>query len=420
MTKKLAIGAVIIGFSVAAFRAEDWPQWGGPNRDHVSKEKGLLQDWPQGGPKRVWVSKEAGLGYSGISVVGERVYTMGARGGSEHLIALDAKDGKEVWAAEVGETLQNDWGNGPRGTPAAIQDRVYALSGQGTLIAAETKSGKVLWKKTMQSLGGAVPGWGYTESVLVENGVVYCTPGGRKGTIAALDAASGELKWQSKSFTVPAHYSSITPADLNGTRQLIQLTEKKVAGIDSKNGELLWQADFPGRTAVIPSPVVKGNNVYVTSGYGGGCKLLKIDPANKAEEVYKNNTMENHHGGVVLVGDHIYGFSERERGVWTCQEFATGKKVWTDKSLGKGAVTYADGRLYCIEEGKGTVVLAEASPAGWKEHGRFVLQAKSAQRSPSGRIWTHPVIANGKLYLRDQELLSCYDVSGGPKTASIQ
>jgi outer membrane protein assembly factor BamB len=419
MTKLVAVAAAVIGFNIiTAPRAEDWPQWGGPARDHASKERGLLQKWPDGGPKRLWVSKEGGLGYAGVAVVGERIYTMGAREGNEYLIALEAKDGKEAWAAEIGPILKNGWGDGPRGTPAVVQDRVYALGGQGALIAADLKTGKVLWSTTMKSLGGKTPGWGYTESVLVENGVVYCTPGGSQGTIAALDAATGKVKWQTKDFTPDAHYSSITPADLNGARQLIQRTEKKVVGIDAKNGALLWEADFPGRTAVIPSPVVKGNSVYVTAGYGAGCKLLKIGTGNKVEEVYKNNVMENHHGGVVLIGDHIYGHSDK--GGWTCQELATGNQVWADKTLGKGAVTFADGRLYCLEEGKGTVVLAEPTPAGWKEHGRFVLEAKSEQRSARGRIWTHPVIANGKLYLRDQELISCYDVSGGPRTASIQ
>ena len=416
MRSLVAVAAAVIGFSITTASAEDWPHWGGPARDHASKEKGLLQKWPAGGPKRVWVSKEGGIGYSGISVVGDRIYTMGARGDSEYVIALDAKDGKEAWATDAARILKNGWGNGPRGTPAVADDRVYALSGRGTLIAVDAKAGKMIWKKTMQSLGGSEPDWGFTESVLVENGVVYCTPGGSKGAIAALDAATGNVKWQSRDFTEEAQYSSIVPHDLNGSRQLIQLTMRKVVGIDSKDGKVLWQSDFQGSTAVIPTPVVKGNHVYVTAGYNAGCKLVKINAGNKAAEVYENKVIVNHHGGVVLVGDHVYGHSDR--GGWTCQDFATGKQVWVGKALGKGAVTYADGRLYCLEEKGGTVVLAEASPKGWQEHGRFELEAKSDQRHPQGRIWTHPVIANGKLYLRDQELLSCYDVSAAKQVAA--
>src|SRR5688572_23163991 len=304
MRRLVAVAAAVLGFSVInTMRAEDWPQWGGPARDHVSKEKGLLQKWPEGGPKRLWVSEAGGLGYAGISVVGERVYTMGARENTEYLIALEGKDGKEAWAAEIGPILKNGWGDGPRGTPTVTQDRVYAMGGQGALIAADLKTGKVLWNTTMKSLGGKTPGWGYTESMLVENGVVYCTPGGSQGAIVALDAATGKVKWQSKDFTEEAQYASIVPHDLNGARQLIQITMKKVVGIDSKEGKLLWQADFPGQTAVIPTPVVKGNHVYVTSGYNVGCKLLRIESGNKVEEIYKNNVMVNHHGGVVLVGD---------------------------------------------------------------------------------------------------------------------
>ena len=417
MTKSIIVTALLVAFG-AAVTAEDWPQWGGPNRDHVSKEKGLLQSWPEGGPRQRWLSREGGLGYAGFSVAQDRIYTMGAREGIEYLIALGANDGKEAWAAEIGRVLKNRWGDGPRGTPTVAGGRVYALGGQGTLVAVDQKTGKLIWKKTMEELGGETPNWGYTESVLVENGVVYCTPGGDKGAIAALDSANGNVKWQSKDFTEAAQYASITPADLNGTRQLVQLTMKKFAGIDSHNGNLLWEVDFSGRTAVIPSPVVKGNNVYVTAGYGVGCAMVKISRQNKAEEVYRNKVMVNHHGGVVLVGEHVYGYSDGKG--WTCQDFATGEEVWADKALGKGGVTYADGRLYCVEESKGTVVLAEASAAGWKEQGRFVLEPQTEQRSPSGKIWTHPVVANGKLYLRDQELIFCFDISATRSVASSQ
>ncbi|HTG46003.1 MAG TPA: PQQ-binding-like beta-propeller repeat protein, partial [Verrucomicrobiae bacterium] len=253
-------------------------------------------------------------------------------------------------------------------------------------------------------------GWGYTESVLVNGENVYCTPGGKKGAIAALDTATGEVKWQSTEFTDGAQYASMASSEINGTRQVIQLTMNSLVGIDSKNGKLLWKSEFPGRTAVIPSPVVQGNEVYITAGYGAGCKLVRIGAKNKVEEVYENKVMKNHHGGVVLVGGHIYGYSDGPG--WVCQKFTSGEEVWASKKLGKGAVTSAGGRLYCLEEDSGTVVLIEPSTTGWKEHGRFKLQAQSSQRSSSGKVWTHPVIANGKLYLRDQELLSCYDVSG--------
>ncbi|MGZ8898580.1 MAG: outer membrane protein assembly factor BamB family protein, partial [Limisphaerales bacterium] len=199
------------------------------------------------------------------------------------------------------------------------------------------------------------------------------------------------------------------------------LTEKKLAGLDAKTGKLLWETDYPGKTAVIPTPIVKGNKIYVTAGYDTGVsKLIEIDAQNKPKEIYSNTVMRNHHGGVILHSGHIYGYSDISRGNWVCQNFETGEEVWAEKAIGKGAVTFADGRLYCLSEGKGEVALVEPSAEGWKEHGRFTLQAQSAKRSQNGKIWMHPVVANGKLYLRDQELLSCYDIGTGAKTASIR
>jgi outer membrane protein assembly factor BamB len=422
MTKSLTFTALLIAAAAFQVRAEDWPQWGGPTRDHKSAETGLLQEWPDGGPKRLWVVENLGAGYAGPAIVNGRIYIMGSREKKEFLIALNEKDGKEIWAAEMSPMLENGpWGDGPRGTPTIHEGQIYAISGKGTLIAANANDGKVAWKKSLEELGGKLQTWGFTESPLVENGMVYCTPGGDKGAVAALDAKTGDLKWQSKDFVVDnTHYSSLIGADINGARQLLRLTEKKLAGLDAKTGKLLWQTDFPGKVAIIPTPIVKGNKIYVTGGYDSGCKLIEIDAQNNVKEIYQEKTMVNHHGGVVLIADHIYGFTERNRGNWICHEFATGKEVWAEKGIGKGAVTYADGRLYCISEGKGEVALVEPSPAAYKEHGRFTLQAQSEKRSQNGRIWTHPVIANGKLYLRDQEFFSCYDVSAGAKTASTQ
>ncbi len=387
----------------------DWPQWRGPDRTDVSRETGLLKSWPEGGPKRVWLFENAGLGYAGYAIVGGRLFTMGIRESSEHLIAVDAGTGKELWSAKIGEVLKNEWGDGPRGTPAVDGDRIYSMSGRGNVVCANAADGKVVWQRTMKEFGGRTPGWGYTESVLVDGNRVICTPGGEKGTIVALDKKTGEPLWQSKDFTDPAHYSSVIAADHGGKRQYIQLTEKHVAGVSAEDGKLLWSSDWPGRTAVIPTPIFTDGHVYVTAGYDVGCKLIKLGPNNEASEVYFNKEMINHHGGVVLVDGHLYGYSERLG--WLCQNFKTGEKVWAEKAaLGKGAVTCADGMLYCLAEKDGTVVLAEASPKGWKEHGRFKLEAQTAQRSPRGRIWTHPVVTGGRLYLRDQELLSCYDV----------
>lgn len=394
--------------------ADDWPQWRGPDRTDISKETGLLKQWPEGGPKQVWLNKDGGLGYAGFSVVGGKLFTMGARGETEFVIALDANTGKQLWCAEIGVLYPNNWGDGPRGTPTVDGDRVYAMGGQGTLVCCDAAGGKLIWKKTMQELGGKVAQWGYTESPLVDGKLVVCTPGGPQGAIAALDKMTGEVVWQSKEFTDAAQYSSIIAVNHNGARQYIQLTMQSVVGVAAADGKLLWRSEWPGKVAVIPTPIFHDGYVYVTSGYKVGCKLVKVAAGNQVSDVYASPLMENHHGGVILVGDCIYGHSNSEG--WVCQDFKTGKQVWAEKqAFGKGSVgCCAEGLLYCLEESNGkkpaSVVLIEASPKGWKEHGRFTLEPQTEQRKKSGRIWTHPVVANGKLYLRDQEMIFCFDV----------
>src|ERR1051325_700691 len=404
----LAAGA----FAAATVSASDWPQWRGPNRDDISTETGLLKQWPAGGPKQVWLFKEAGLGYSGYSIAGGKLYTAGLRGDMEFLIALDAKSGQQLWATAVGPILNNKWGDGPRGTPTVDGDRVYSMSGQGYLLCANATTGKELWKVKMSDFGGNKPGWGFTESVLVDGPKVICTPGGAQGTLLALDKMSGKKIWQTADWTDGAQYSSPIVATHGGTREYIQLTMQHVAGVDANTGRTLWKSEWPGKTAVIPTPIFHGDEVYVASGYGVGCKLVKLGPGNAATEVWANQNMVNHHGGVILVGGHLYGYSDGKNGGWTCQDWKTGDVGWGSRALGKGAVPCADGVLYCLEESSGTVALVEASPKGWAEHGRFKLEPQTTQRSPSGRIWTHPVVSDGRLYLRNQELLFCFDVKG--------
>ena len=408
-----AVAVVSLGnVSAANF---DWPQWRGPDRSDVSKETGLLKKWPAEGPKRVWLYEKAGNGYSGPAIANGKYFTIGTRDGGECVLALDANTGKELWVAKIGGELENRWGGGPRGTPAVDGDRVYALSGKGDLACINVADGKVIWTASMTEMGGKTPGWGYTESVLVDGDKVVCTPGGSKGALAALNKADGKVIWRSTDFTDEAQYASIIPADIKGQRQYIQLTMKHLVGISAKDGKQLWSSDWPGRTAVIPTPIYRDSHVYISSGYGVGCKLVKIDAGNQATTVYENKVMKNHHGGVILVGDHLYGYSDGPG--WVCQDFKSGDEVWAERDkLGKGAIAFADGMLYCLDERSGTVVLIEASPKGWNEHGRFMLDPKTKIRSPQGAIWTHPVISNGKLYLRDQDLIYCYDVKGGSDT----
>ncbi len=440
---------IILFFAVGlGLSADDWPQWRGPERDGISRETGLLQAWPSAGPKRVWLSRDIGLGYSAPVVAKGRLFIMGTEGGKEKLFAKEAKSGKTLWTAALGGVLSNNWGDGPRGAATVDGDRVFALGAKGGLICANAKDGKVHWRvELVKDLGGKVPNWGYTESVLVDGGHVICTPGGKRavaavlytaaddtdtatdgvqlpngksvgdvktaavpavGTLAAIDKETGEVIWRSGDWTDGAQYTSVLPAVFNGQRQFVQLTQKTLAGVSARDGSILWRNEWRGRTAVIPTPIIDGKQVYISSGYGAGCRKITVGAGHKVTEDYINRNMKNHHGGVLLLDGHLYGYSDG-RG-WTCQDFETGEVVWDSKKLGKGCVFYADNRLYCLEESSGTVVLAEAGTSGWKERGRFKIDPQTELRKSSGRIWTHPVVANGVMYLRDQELLFAFDV----------
>jgi outer membrane protein assembly factor BamB len=408
---KLSIYLSIGLFLLFSSYGNDWPHWRGSDRDGLSKETGLLQEWPSGGPNKIWTTSEAGIGYSGFSVSKGRLYTLGAFGKEEHLLAFDAKTGKKTWQISIGELLTNSWGDGPRMTPTVADEKVYALGGKGNLVCVDAQSGRKIWQvHLVQDLGGTVPNWGYTESVLVDQGRVICTPGGEKGTLAALDSKTGKVIWRSREFTDGAQYSSPIVINHEGTRQYVQLVMKNLVGIEADSGRLLWKSPWSGRTAVIPTPIHDDGHVFITTGYGVGCKLVKLGKG-KAQDMYENKFMKNHHGGVIKHGDFLYGYSDGYG--WVCLDFKKGELQWNEKkALGKGAIAYADNRFYCLSEKDGKIVLIEATPNRWNPRGEFTITPQTKQRSTRGKIWTHPVISNGKLYLRDQELIHCYDVSG--------
>lgn len=398
--------------------AADWPQWRGANRDDVSRETGLLKTWPDKGPRLLGTFEEAGIGYSGLAVVGDRFYTLGADAQVEYAFAVDLKTLKKAWSTEVGKFYKNAWGSGPRSTPTVDGPLTYVLSGEGNLVCLKTATGEKVWSKSLSmDLGGGRPNWGYTESVLVDGDQVVCTPGGGKGAIAALNKQTGDLIWQSKEFTDGAQYSSLVPAEIGGVRQYVQMTAGSVVGVAAKDGKLLWHMAKSNPTAAVPTPIVAGDLVYATSGYSAGCALYKIEGNGgglNATEVYANKNMVNHHGGVVRIDDYLYGFSEGKN--WICQDLKTGEIVWQERRFPKGSVTFADGNLYCFGEDSGSVALVEATPKGWNEKGRFTIPQRTKQSFPRNRragnnVWTHPVAANGKLFLRDQEFIFVYDVS---------
>jgi outer membrane protein assembly factor BamB len=384
----------------------DWPQWQGQERTAVSRETGLLQDWPKGGPTLLWKTDNLGGGYSTPSVAAGRVYGMGFRGDDEIVWAIDEKTGAEVWSAKIAQANRRvGYGEGSRCTPTVDGDRLYVLGLGADLVCLKTADGEEVWRKDLRKdFKGNVGGWGYSESPLIDGDKVLCTPGGKEATLVALNKKDGQLIWKG---VVPrgdqAHYSSIIAAEVDGHRQYIQFLGGGVVGL-SGEGKYLWRYDHPHNgTANCSTPLYRDGYVFAASSYGTGGGLAKLtgDGDNvKAEEVYFTKHMKNHHGGMVLLGDHLYGSDE---GRLTCLEFETGKVQWAEGKAGKGSIAYADGRLYYRNEG-GPVILVEANPKKYVEHGRF-----SPPRTDKP-AWPHPVVANGKLLIRDQQYLYCYDV----------
>lgn len=417
----LALMPVLADPAPALARNYDWPQWRGINHDNVATETDLLKSWPEGGPKLLWTFNDAGIGYSGPAVVGDRLYTMGGDETNDSVLAVDVGKGAKVWSTPIGPYVRNGYGSGPRGTPTVEGDYLYALSSGGVLACLKAKDGEKVWSVNLtgpSGLGGARPTWNYSESPLVDGEQVICTPGGSQGAMAALDKKTGAVLWRSKELTDPAGYSSPVPVTVGGIRQYVQLTMKGVAGVAAKDGRLLWYyRNSKYSTAVIPSPIIHENYVYAVAGYRAGAVLLKLTPdgnGTKAEQLYDQDAMrvmDNKHEGVVLVGDYVYGWSDR--GGWTCQELKTGKLMWQSKDFGKGSLTSAGGMLYCYSEDTGAVALVAANPDGWREISRFTIPQQAKRRERvfyKNNVWTYPVIANGRLYLRDQDLIYCYQV----------
>ena len=400
-----SLGALLTVTAVAS----DWPQWRGPERSGLSKETGLLKAWPAGGPKLAWTARKLGEGHASPSVANGRVFGMGLRGGDEVVWALDEKTGKEMWSTRIaaGANLEApQGGHGSRATPAVSGDRVYTLGVSGDLVCLNVSDGKLVWHKSLvKDFGGSVPRWGYSESPLVDDDKVIVAPGGDKSTVVAFNKTDGSVAWQCSVPGNEAHYASAIAANVDGKKQYVHFLSGGVIGMDAATGKLLWHYNSPAnRTANCSTPIFRDNHVFAASGYntGGGLAKLTAGPEGmSAKEVYFTKEMQNHHGGMVLVGDYLYGFDNSNL---ACLEWKTGKTMWSNRSVGKGSLAYADGFLYCRSE-RGPVALVEANPKEYVEKARFDPPEPSGARS-----WAYPLIANGKLYLRDQDVLHCYDL----------
>jgi outer membrane protein assembly factor BamB len=401
----LGLSACSIGLLAQAGGATDWPQWRGPARNSVSTETGLLQQWPASGPAVEWTATGLGRGYGSIATQGDRIFVQGASGNQSTVYSIDRATGKRVWLKALGPAGDNDRGPGPRGTPTLDGDRLYALSENGDLMCVKAADGTAVWQRNiLREFRGRNIDWLVSESPLIDGGRVIVTPGGPNATLAALDKLTGQTVWTSAGLSDEAGYASPIAADVQGVRTIMTLTSRGAVGVRASDGHLMWKYDRVGNgTANIATPVVQDNRAFFTSDYGTGAALLELTAQGgevRAREVYFTREMQNHHGGVVLVDGYVYGFSNA---ILTCLEFTTGKVMWRHRSVGKGSVTYADGRLYLLGEDN-IAGLAAANPAGYTEYGRFHI---ADQGLPS---WAHPVVSGGRLYIRNQGTLTAYDV----------
>jgi outer membrane protein assembly factor BamB len=411
---------VLIGIGVfpggTDLRAADWPQWRGPQRNGISQEKGLLQEWPQEGPKLVWQVQDSGSGYSTPSVVGDRLYLLGNQGiENEFVLVLSAKDGQRVWSTrlgKVGNPDQNPKMPAARSTPTIESGMVYALGSDGDLACLDANSGDIRWHKSLRADFGGKPGnWAYAESPLIDGDHLICTPGGSSATVIVLNKKTGDVIWKC---AVPsgdeAAYSSAIVVDAAGVKQYVQMLNKGLVGIDANSGKFLWRYN---RTvskygANIPTPVARGDRVYSAgAGTGGGLIQLKAkDDSVAVEQIAFSPKLPSAIGGAILLGDYLYGTSDS----MVCLDFNTGDVKWQERALGAASLCFADGRLYLHGE-NGRVALVEPSPEGYREKGLFSPPNQPAHSQEMEKAWAYPVVANGHLYIRDHNSLWCFDVA---------
>ena len=387
-----------------------WPQFRGPNRSNVSPDSGLLKEWPKDGPPLLWKATNLGGGMGTVAVAEGRVYLLVFRDGIEYAVALDRGTGKEVWAASLGKARQETAMQFLfQRQPVVDEGRLYAFSANGELSCLDSDAGQLLWKKDYRKdFGGRAPAFGWSDNPLIDGDRLVCTPGGKDATLVALNKRTGETIWKA----VPpegggASHSPIVITEAGGVRQYVQLLARGLVGVAAQDGKFLWHyGKVSNVTANVPAPLVFGDHLFVSSAFGVGSALVKLVPAEggvKAEEVYFTKNLQNIQG-VVRVGDHVFGSSGGYGGVpLTCLDIKTGQVAWTQRGSFTNLVA-AEGHLYCRQY-NGDISLVEASAEGFREKGRFRQPDRSTQPP-----WTYLVLTGGRLYVRDQGVLLCYDL----------
>lgn len=388
----------------------NWPQFNGSARDNRSSDQQLLPEWPETGPPLAWIAEGVGIGYATVAVVEGRVFTVGNKGDVEALICLDVGTGQKLWSTPFARASHPSYGDGPRSTPAVDDGLVYVLGAEGALVCCDAKTGSVVWSKNiLTEFEASRLGFGMCESVLIDGDVLICAPGGKKATVVALEKRTGNVRWQCKIEGERASYASASIAEFDGVRQIVHFLGGHTVGIRRSDGQFLWKNSRAANPqANCCSPLVIGNRVFSASSYGTGGALLSltVDGTNvRADQQWDTKEMCCHHGEMVVANGCIFGCHEA---ILSCLDVETGKVRWKSRSVGKAAITYAEDKLYVRGEGQ-EIALVDASPDQYTERGRFTQPERSSQSA-----WPHPVVAHGRLFLRDQNLLLCYNLHTTP------
>jgi outer membrane protein assembly factor BamB len=413
----------VAGGCFSSSLAADWPTFRGPDRTGSAPDTNLLEAWPAEGPPLVWQTAGAGRGYASLAIAGDRIYTLGdglstASDADEYLTCFDRATGRPIWKTKTGQAWtdgQESW-QSSRSTPTVDGDMVYVITPFGQLIACRTADGREVFRVDLKTQFGGTKGdsWGYSESVTIDGDRLVCTPGGEQATMVALDKQTGRLIWACPiKLDRGAGHSSIVIATVGGRNVYVQTTAAGAFAVDAKTGRFLWAYPIDKTTAVIPTPIIKDDLVFFAAGYKRGGALLRQVPGPGGQvtiqEIYGlKPELANKHGGIVLVGDHLYGDSD-DKGIPFCAELMTGKVVWKERGSGRNSATVfaADGHVY-VRYADGTLSLVKADPSGYQEVGSF--KAPGSGDRPS---WAHMVILDGLLYLREGDAILCYDLRGG-------
>ncbi len=388
------------GAAQAGGTAGEWPCWLGPNHDGKSLDTGLLKEWPDGGPALLWEASGIGVGFASVAVTGGKVYVTGDKDGKLILTTFDI-DGKQLWQAPCGKSRGGP--DGSRSSPVIDHGNIYILDGNGLMGCYDQATGKKKWTRESRQWGGGPGGWGYAESPLVLGKLVVFKPGG-KNCIVALDKTTGKTVWESTGFEAGPEYGSCIPVAFAGKKMIVTGTNRGIVAVDAQSGKLLWSNDWSaGNTANCPTPAYADGYVFWANGYGRGgicLKLAKDGDEVVAEVAWKTHDMVCHHGGYVIHEGYIYGNHE---GGWTCLDLKTGQKKWHERAVGKGSLCFADDMLYLFSEDAGQAGLATCSPDGLQLKGKVKVKG-------NGPSWAHPVVIGGRLYLRYDTHLYCFDV----------